>query len=178
MQLPDGEWQKWELSNGELVPRYGDEMGARVDRNSIRVEVTGELFNYLRANPLGRMLAEQDYRLTEGAVRRPDISIVLEANVGILADNPAVAPGAPDIAIEIVSPSNRFDDVELKISQLLDAGCRVVWVIQHALRRALICEPGFQRREVKIGGALEAPDLLPGFRLELRGLFERAGVVD
>ena len=174
-QLPDGEWQKWELSDGELVPRYGDDMGARPDHNSVRVVVTGELYAYLRSNPVGRLLGEQDYELLPGVVRRPDISLVLNANLDILDENPAIAPGAPDIAIEIVSPSNRFDDVERKISQLLESGCSVVWVIQHRLQRALVCEPGIHR-EVKIGGALEAPDVLPGFRLNMKDLFERAGV--
>ncbi len=170
--LPDGEWQKWELSNGQLVPRYGEDMGARTDHNRLRAELTTELGIYLRSNPRGVLLGEQDYELLNGVVRRPDISIVLSENLGLLAEKPAIAVGAPDIAIEIVSPSNTFDHVEEKIGQLLEAGCKVVWIMQHRLERGMICEPGIHR-EVD---ALEAPDLLPGFRLELKDLFERSGI--
>ncbi len=100
--LPDGEWQKWELSNGQLVPRYGEDMGARTDHNRLRAELTTELGIYLRSNPRGVLLGEQDYELLNGVVRRPDISIVLSENLGLLAEKPAIAVGAPDIAIEIV----------------------------------------------------------------------------
>ncbi len=177
-QLPDGEWQKWELSNGELVPRYGDEMGARTDHNSIRDEVRVDLGNYLRANPIGRAITEQDFQLADGVVRRPDCSVILRENLGLIADSPAIVPGPPDLAIEVVSPSNRAEDVELKINQLLESGCKLVWVIYRRLGRVVICEPQGRRREVGVHAALEAPELLPGFRLELGKLFERSRLAE
>ncbi len=175
-QLPDGEWQKWELSNGELVPRYGDEMAARFDHDWLRDEVRVELGIYLRANPIGRAVTEHDFRLAEGIVRRPDCSVILRENLHLIADSPPIVPGPPDLAIEFVSPSNRAEDVELKINQLLDSGCKLVWVIYHRLGRVVICELHGRRREVGVDAALEAPELLPGFRLELEDLFERSSL--
>ena len=76
-----------------------------------------------------------------------------------------------DIAIEVVSPSNRTEDTERKIGQLLSAGAAEVWLLYLALRKAVVrTKDGL--REVSEQGALEAPDLLPGFRLPLAELFD------
>lgn len=170
-ELPDEEWRKWELSDGELVPRYGDEMGARVNHNDVRGVAEYRLRHYFLQNKLGRVLAEQDFRLAEGVVRRPDVAVILKANSHILDDNPPIVPGCPDIAIEVVSPSNRTEDTERKIGQLLSAGAAEVWLLYLALRKAVVrTKDGL--REVSEQGALEAPDLLPGFRLPLAELFD------
>ena len=96
-ELPDEEWRKWELSDGELVPRYGDEMGARVNHNDVRGVAEYRLRHYFLQNKLGRVLAEQDFRLAEGVVRRPDVAVILKANSHILDDNPPIVPGCPEV---------------------------------------------------------------------------------
>ena len=169
-QLPEEEWRKYELSEGELVPRYGDEMSARPSHNWIRDAIIASLFNYLRQNPVGRSYSEQDFQLSEGIVRRPDVAVILDHRLGILDNDPAVVPGAPDLAVEVISPSNRADDVEKKIRQLLRAGCKAVWVLFVDQQAALVCSDD-GRFEKSIEDVLEAPDMLPGFQLELRELF-------
>ena len=69
--LPEEEWRKYELSQGELVPRYGEEMSARPSHNRVRDRVIVRLGNYLDSNPVGIAISEQGFRLSPEVVRRP-----------------------------------------------------------------------------------------------------------
>ncbi len=172
-RLPEEEWRKYELSEGELVPRYGDEIGARLDHDLLRDEVRMALALYLRKEKRGIAVVEHDFRLSPSVIRRPDVAVVLTENKELIADAPAIVPGPPDLAVEVTSPSNLSDDIELKIRQLLDAGCRAIWLV-HPRRQIVVVRTTIDRYEVGIDGVLDAPDLLPGFRLELRLLFASA----
>ncbi len=172
-QLPEEEWPKYELSEGELVPRYGDEMSARLGHHRVRDKIMTRLNVFLETNGVGITVAEMDFRLAEDIVRRPDVSFVSNDRSYILDDDPTIVPGAPDLAIEVVSPSNRLDDMELKVDQLLNAGCQAVWLIHRATNKAFVCTPT-ARTLVRLDGLLEAAELLPGFKLPLSEILPQA----
>ena len=80
--------------------------------------------------------------------------------------------GAPDLALEVFSPTNRFTDVLQKVYEFLDAGARLVWVVEPEARKATVFPPG-RNAPVTVGedGALDGEDVLPGFTLALRDVW-------
>jgi Uma2 family endonuclease len=75
--------------------------------------------------------------------------------------------GAPDIAIEIISPSERFGDIRRKVDLYLRAGAQQVWLVYPEAYEAQVYLPDGSAKILSAKDALEAPALLPGFRLTL-----------
>src|SRR6185436_20009078 len=78
--------------------------------------------------------------------------------------------GPPDLAIEVVSPTDRFTEVEEKVRDDLNAGTPLVIVVDPRNETAWVHAKSGGRR-LTIDDSLEAPDLLPGWSLPLRELF-------
>jgi Uma2 family endonuclease len=81
-------------------------------------------------------------------------------------------PGAPDLAVEVLSPSNRPGEIHGKVADYLAAGCRLVWVVDPkrqavAAHRDLLSPALLGRSD-----HLEGGDVLPGFRVLVEELFE------
>jgi Uma2 family endonuclease len=74
---------------------------------------------------------------------------------------------APDLAIEALSPSDRISQVMLKVREYLDAGVRLVWIIDPEARTALVFRPDQRERIIDEDGVLDGADVLPGFTLRL-----------
>ena len=77
---------------------------------------------------------------------------------------------APDLAIEIMSPSNTVSDTKLKIEQLLRAGCPEVWIVHPDLRRVDV-HSAAGIRSFREGDSLSAPVILPGFEIAVSDIF-------
>jgi Uma2 family endonuclease len=80
-------------------------------------------------------------------------------------------PGAPDLAVEVVSPNDRFDDVVEKVQEYLAAGARLVWV---ALPRSKSVMVYHSNGEIKIlceSDELQGEDVLPGFVCQIKQIF-------
>jgi Uma2 family endonuclease len=126
----------------------------------------------------GRVGTEWRFRVAPpGAVVRP-----LVPDVGYLSHDalPADAPrdvvqvplGAPTVAVEVLSPGDRRGDVEHKIATYLAAGAAAV-VIVDGRREAVTVHDSHGAHELKRGDTLTHA-ALPGFRLDVGALFERA----
>jgi Uma2 family endonuclease len=78
--------------------------------------------------------------------------------------------GAPDLAVEVLSPDDRWTEVEAKVDEYLAAGTVRVWVVDARRREVHVFGAGGRSR---LGGeqVLEGEELLPGFRLPLSELF-------
>jgi Uma2 family endonuclease len=83
--------------------------------------------------------------------------------------------GPPDLAVEVVSPSDRVADLRQKVQWHLEAGCPLVWVVDPQRRTATMYRPGMAPRHLGDNQALEGDDVLPGFRLPLRDLWNSLG---
>ncbi|OLE45343.1 MAG: hypothetical protein AUI36_22805 [Cyanobacteria bacterium 13_1_40CM_2_61_4] len=106
--------------------------------------------------------------------RAPDISFVSRAwlaALGFKRSTRSFFPGAPDLAVEILSPSNTRAEIDKRLKDFFESGARLVWIIDPDGERAEICR-GLTRRELGSGGFLEGEDLLPGFRYALDDLFK------
>ena len=127
---------------------------------------------FIQAHGLGRPLIETAYWLPpKNNERRPDVSFVSNArwpaNEADLDDgNPLV----PDLAVEIVCPSNQYDDIDEKIEEYFAAGVLEVWVVSRRFRHVMIHEAGGSVRKWNASETLTSK-VLPGFQLPLIQLF-------
>ena len=167
-RLPADPFWHYELVRGRVVrePPVGDTHG------SIAAQVARFLLEFAEPRGLGSVRVETGYVLARGpdTVRGPDVSFVnrerLESyGVGDWPRTP------PDLAVEILSPSDRFGKVQDKVQDYLRAGCRLVWVVEARRRTVTVNEPSGAARVVGEHEELDGGEVLPGFRLPVLRLF-------
>lgn len=78
---------------------------------------------------------------------------------------------APDLAIEVVSPSNTRAQISEKVAIYLEAGTNLVWVVDPPRRMGTVFAPSRPARTLRDGDSLDGEDVLPGFTLPLPELF-------
>ena len=167
--LPDDD-HRYELAGGELVRMTptGAEHGA----------VTARLGQILTEHVVARRAgvccgAETGFILRRGpdAVRAPDAAFVAGERIPKTGVPRSYWPFAPDLAVEVVSPSDRLGDVRAKAGEYLGAGTRLVWIVEPAARVVHVHRPRREARAIGIGGVLTGEDVLPEFRCAVRRLF-------
>jgi Uma2 family endonuclease len=133
------------------------------------------LHTFLEKHPLGVASAPDGLlRILPRRTRAPDVSFIRwERFPKRKLPRDRVFAVVPDLAIEIVSPGNTAAEMDLKLKDYFRAGVRLVWIIDPERRMAKVYTSPSEFREVKEPGALDGGDVLPGFRLKLRDLFNR-----
>lgn len=127
---------------------------------------------HVDANRLGESGPEAGFLLETDpdTVLAPDVSFVAAGRAW--PDEAAGWPRmAPDLAIEVLSPSNTRAGIALKVEIYLAAGVRLVWVVDPEARTVAVHAPGRASRSLGVGDALDGEDVLPGYRLPLADLF-------
>jgi Uma2 family endonuclease len=166
--MPDDDSVRTELDEGELItmPPAGEDHGYR------EVEIGSILRNYVKRNRLGRVYAgDAGFRLSAGTVRAPDVAFVRTERVDALKST-GFAKGAPDLAVEIFSPSDSVRQLMRKVKQYFAAGCHTVWIVYPDRQEIHVLEAGGADRLLRIGDTVEAPELLPGFSVPVAEFFE------
>ena len=77
----------------------------------------------------------------------------------------------PDLAVEVVSPSNSFNEVERKVGEYFAAGVTIVWVVSTDAERVYAYDSPVSNRILTGDDRLELPGLIPGFSLSNNALF-------
>jgi Uma2 family endonuclease len=169
LRLPRGQF-RYELINGELkrMSPTGHELG----RITIRLAVP--LAQHVRANQLGEVYAaETGFRLTSNpdTVLAPDIAFNYKKRVDEVGASKGYWPGAPDLAVEVLSPGDRPAHVASKVSEWLAAGSKQVWVVSPKLRTITLYRSLTDFTVLSERDTLDGGDLLPGFRLAVAEVF-------
>jgi len=123
---------------------------------------------------LGITSGEQGFsRLGETQVRSPDVAFFLRENLpdGRLQVErvPAICP---DIAVEVLSPSNTIAEMAQKRKEYFQGGCRLVWMVDPAARNVAVYRSSLQVEVVGQEGFLDGGDILPNLRLRVGDLFD------
>jgi len=150
--------EDFELVEGELVSLPS----ANPIHADIRDCLVQILRNYFDRNPTGRVLSEVDCRISDNIVRRPDLSIFLAGRLDGVDRKKTPLPFAPDIAVEVLSPSETAFDVNRKVLGYLAGGSKEVWVVDHENGEVFIQTDAGIRLLRGDGAVLDSP-LLPGF---------------
>ena len=169
LAMPDDGY-RYELVKGELrkMAPTGDEHG------DVTMELAGALHHHVKQRHLGKVYAaETGYKLEADpdTVRAPDISFVARDRVEKTGRLTGFRPGAPDLAVEVLSPSDRVRRVEEKVAEWLAAGARMVWVVSPKLRtvtayRSLTDIVVLTEKDMLDGG-----DVVPGFQIRVTEVF-------
>jgi Uma2 family endonuclease len=107
------------------------------------------------------------FRLPSGNVRSPDVSFVAANRFENDEAPEGFCPLAPDLAVEVLSPSDDVREVLDKVGEYLQAGVRLVWVIDPKARRATRYRSLNDVRTLGPDDALDGEDVVPGFRCPL-----------
>jgi len=167
-QLPEEEHDRYELDHGELV-----EVGSGTyQHNEIRGILEHALRAFLAAHRVGAVIAEQEFRLGEDTVRKPDVAFIQLEKASQIDKTQSILEVVPDLIAEIVSPNDTAVQLMRKVDQYLAAGSQCVWVVYPAERKVLAHEPNDKLQVLGVGKNLEAPELIPGFTLPVAELFE------
>ncbi|MGH9404766.1 MAG: Uma2 family endonuclease [Terriglobia bacterium] len=165
--LPEKEGVKYELSEGELITVAAS---PRLYHNRVRDELAFSLRQFVRANKLGEVTIETDFKLSEDVVRIPDVAFIT-ASRAVSIDPKKRLEGEPDLAVEVVSPTDDPEDLIVNIRQYLRTGAQAVRVLYPEARVAYIYKPG-ERPDVREASQnLDDPELFPGFSVPLSELF-------
>ena len=160
----------YELDEGELIqmPPPGEEHGWVQD------EVYGPMFGHVRARRLGKTYVETGFLLKTDpdVVRAPDLAFIRKERLPVACHRSGYILGAPDLAVEVQSPSQSPADMRKKVRQYLAAGALIVWVVYPRRRQVVVHYASGKTETLSAGQHLEAPDLLPGLRIPLAEIFK------
>jgi Uma2 family endonuclease len=161
---------RYELVEGELrttTPASGA-LGLVTGR------LFGELFQHVRAQALGELFTEAtgfQLRRNPDTVRAPDIAFVRAERLPPEGIGPGFLELAPDLAVEVVSPSDTVSELGEKVGEYLDVGVRAIWVVDPANRTVTTHEAGRNVRLLREDDMLEGGAVVPGFQYSVAALF-------
>ncbi|MGI8477144.1 MAG: Uma2 family endonuclease [Thermomicrobiales bacterium] len=144
------------FKNSKLAFRLGSRVAAFVDPRSLGA-VTG---------------ADGGYQLWvgRGTVLCPDVGFVGAARVAV-QDQGGFFPGPPDLAVEVISPSETGPMVARKVRLYLEAGCRIVWCVYPDQRTVVVHASGVPPRTLREGDTLDGGVVLPGLTISVAEIF-------
>jgi Uma2 family endonuclease len=167
-RLPEEEG-KVELVEGRLVR----EPLPNAEHAWLASELTGRIREHVRKKRLGLTLAEAGFVLADDppTVRGPDIAFIARVNLPARGFPRVFWTIPPDLAVEIVSPSNTRAEIREQVLEYLAAGTRLVWVVEPRTRSVTTYRSRTEVRRLTGSDTLDGLDVLPGFSLPVAELF-------
>ena len=146
-------------SHGEITGRFYRRIGDHADRQGSGKVVVGDVGFVLQ-------LPNDPER-----VRAPDVGFIARHRLpeGRLPEGFLV--GAPDLAVEVLSPSDNPVDIAQKVRDYLEAGTRLVWVAAPAAKTVTVYRPDGSARLLREYESLDGEDVLPGLSIPLAEIF-------
>lgn len=169
LRMPD-DGLRYELIRGELrkMSPAGYKHGRMV------INITTPLDQYVRAHNLGVVFAaETGFKLASNPdhVRAPDVAFIRGERVEQSGEVEGYWPGAPDLAVEVVSPGDSYTEVEDKVFDWLEAGTRMVIVVNPRKRAVTIYRSLTDVVVLAENDMLEGGEMVPGWTIPVKDLF-------
>ena len=127
---------------------------------------------YVFTNELGIVYSEAGFLLGLDHVRAPDMAFVSRERWEAVSEWDGYFPGPPDLAVEVVSPSDRRMEIEEKIADYLEAGTQAVIVVEPRRREVSIHRSAEAITILGEADALEVPNVIPGWSMPVSRIFE------
>ena len=170
MSLPDDEG-RYEIVDGELVVMGNS--GAL--HGYISIVLSSALFAIVSSQKLGVLFdSSTAFKMKNGNKRSPDISFFAKERLQGIEELPtSFLDGAPDLAIEILSPGNTVEEINTKIWEYFENGTRLVWVVNPIQHYVLVYRSATEPdRLLKRGDFLDGEDVISGFTFPVADLFQ------
>lgn len=168
MALPEAP-VKYEVVQGELIMTP-----IRLPHELVIPALAEHLRRYVRIQKLG-FVAGPDLGcwMRNGNLRCPDLSFISRERLKRLVRKPAgFLHGAPDLAVEVLSPSDSLGAVRAKGHEYFDSGCQLCWIVDQFSRTVLVIRPDGSETLLHEDETLDGEDVVPGFSLPITSLFE------
>ncbi len=167
--MPDGA-QRHELIRGEVqsTSLAGGEHGR------IGMQIAVPLAAAIEQQDLGEVfMAGTGFRIARDpdTVRAPDVSFLRAERWATLERPQGFIEGPPDLAVEVVSPSDSAEEVHERALSCLEAGVRLLWVVHPRGRTVTMYAPDRTARVLGNDDTLDGSDVVPGFRLSIQSIF-------
>jgi len=169
LRMPDDGY-RYELVAGELrkmTPagwKHGD-VGGRLHSLLGRHVVEQELGKIFSAET-GFLLARDP-----DTVRAPDIAFIHRDRLPATQPEEGFWPGAPDLAVEVVSPGDTLGEIDEKVKAWLDAGAMMVWVVNPKWQNVTIYRSATEIKTLTKNDELDGQEVVPGFRCPVCAVF-------
>lgn len=166
----DRDGRKHELWFGKVVTL----MPAGYDHGDVIMVLSHALADVVYAKKLGRIYDGQTgYRLSIDICYAPDVSFVSRERFKLLTlSKEKLFHGSPDLAVEVLSPSDSITKTEIKVEHYLALGTRLVWMVDPKNKTVRVYRPGQDFELLRGDRRLTGNAVVPGFRLSLARLFE------
>lgn len=169
LRMPDDGF-RYELVRGEL--RKMSPSGHTHGKIAMRISVP--LGNYVWKKKLGEIYAaETGFKLASNpdTVRAPDVAFVRQERVKKAENIQGFWPGAPDLAVEVISPGDSYSEVDEKVCEWLDAGTRMVVVVDPRNRSVTVYRSRDDITILSETDTLDGGDVVPGWNLRVKNIF-------
>ncbi len=140
---------------------------AGFEHGDIAGRVHGHLFYFVTQSHLGTVTAaETGFQIGHNpdTVRAPDVAFIRAERVPNVRTR-GFFQGAPDLAVEVISPTDCAGELLAKVQDWLAAGCQVVWVVDPTSRTVSVYRGSGETSLLSVTDEVTAEELLPGFRL-------------
>jgi Uma2 family endonuclease len=168
LRMPDDGF-RYELVKGEI--RKMAPAGSL--HGNVAIQVTLPLAQHVKEHKLGRVFtAETGFRIARDpdTVRAPDAAFVSRERIEQIGIPEGYWPGAPDLAVEVVSPSDTYSEIQEKVLDWLAAGTRMVIVVNPRKRTASV-HRGATATVLTEKDVLSGEDVVPGWTVPVKELF-------
>jgi Uma2 family endonuclease len=166
--LPDNGFD-YEVVHGELImsPKNNFQHGRICSTLIIR------LGSFAESKGLGVVCdSNTGFWMSNRNCRAPDVSFISKARLKAAKQSPReFFKGAPDLAIEVLSPNNTRREIDERLRDYFESGTHLAWIIDPETESAEICSSLTNRRLLGPGGELDGESVVPGFRCKLSDLF-------
>lgn len=168
-KMPDDNY-RYELIKGELIKM--SPAGARHGKLAMNLGVL--LSNYVKPRRLGMVCAaETGFILARNpdTVRAPDAAFISQAHIPLEGEPTGFWPFAPDLAVEVISPDDRYEEIQEKIAVYFSAGTRLVWIVDPENHTVAVYNSLAEARIFTETDPLEGGDVIPGFSCSVTEIF-------
>lgn len=164
--LPENSERLFELIDGKIVEKMPTE-----EHGFLVMFLAGEIYIYLKKNPIGRLVVEVRYQLPEDHhnSRLPDISFTGHQRSRPIVTT-GVVPQMPDLVIEVKSPSDVMLKMREKALSYLSSGAKMVWLV-FLHKKEIEVFTADHIKVLSIENVLDGGDVLPEFTLALKDIF-------
>ena len=144
-----------------------------LEHGRVAALIASRLIVFTEPRGLGVVTVETGFVLERepDTMRGPDVSFV-RSDRSELLPREGFVPGAPNLAVEIVSPGNSMNHLFARAAEYISAGSELVWIVDSKRETAIVVTPA-GTQSVDRDGILDGGTTLPGFTLPLAELFRR-----
>jgi len=164
--LPENTERNFEFIAGEIV----EKMVSNPRSSAICAFVLAMVIVHVFQHDLGRVTGADGGYMIGGEKYIPDAAYISKVRQPVQPTD-AYNPLPPDLAVEVLSPSNTDDEMRVKVANYLAVGT-LVWVIDPDKQRVEVYRSGQTVRMLGMNDVLDGGDVLPDFKLAVKDIFK------